>query len=272
MTPEITIAEMLKHQITHLDTHGYVVIEDTVDPAHVAILRDKMTEDLRALQARPNAPYNWNSGNVQQEPPPFPPYLFKDVLLNERVIAFTKAVLGPGVTNAFYSGNTAVKSTERQPVHADIGHIWTNIYAPPYAVVVNLLLVDTSAENGATEIWPGSHKDTSTSLHADIKVSQEKLDAWKAAGNGPVQLSVKAGTIVVRDIRLWHAGMPNHTDTPRPMIAMIHWAGWYAWKGSVNFPKGTEDFFKHPDLTTNANFVDGPIDYIGSPQAHEYEK
>ena len=47
-------------------------------------------------------------GNVQQDPPPFPPYLFRDVLLNDMVIAVTTAVLGTPVKNTMYGGNTAM--------------------------------------------------------------------------------------------------------------------------------------------------------------------
>jgi hypothetical protein len=29
------------------------------------------------------------------------------------------------------------------------------------------------------------------------------------------------GSIILRDLRLWHAGMPNRTDNPRVMLAQI---------------------------------------------------
>ena len=78
--------------------------------------------------------------------------------------------------------------------------------------------------------------------------------------------------VVIRDIRLWHAGMPNHSDAPRPMIAMIHYVAWWNEAEPIVFPKGTEDFFKHPDLTTNAVFVDGPIDYLHRHMAFDLKK
>src|SRR6266542_18936 len=87
---------------------GFVVLEGVIDVAHVAVLRERVLADLPQILAREDAPFNWHTGNVQQEPPPFPPYLFRDVLLNDRVIAVTKAELGAGVKNAYYSGNTAM--------------------------------------------------------------------------------------------------------------------------------------------------------------------
>ena len=87
-----------------LRTDGFVVIADVVDPAHLDVLHERMITDLAALQARPDAPYNWNAGNLQQDPPPFPPYLFADVLLNPFVIAVTSALLGPGLRTSCTAG------------------------------------------------------------------------------------------------------------------------------------------------------------------------
>jgi ectoine hydroxylase-related dioxygenase (phytanoyl-CoA dioxygenase family) len=251
---------------------GAVVLENVVSQNSIHVLREKMFADLQAFMARPDAPYNFNTGNVQQDPPPFPPYLFQDVLLNDLVIDVTEGVLGKGLTNSFYSGNTAVKSEQRQPVHADTGQLWSGMEhaSPAYCLVVNVPVVDMSATNGSTEIWLGTHKDTTVSIHDDIKVTSAALEKWRAV-TGPIQPSVKAGDVIIRDIRLWHAGMPNTTDTPRPMIAMIHSAGWYGYAGKLKFPKGTEEFFQHPRLRTLIEFVDGDIDYIAAPHAYDYD-
>jgi len=250
---------------------GFVALRNIVSAASVATLREKLIADVAALQARPDAPYNWNTGNIQQDPPPFPPYLFRDVLVNEMAVAVTHAVLGPGVKNAYYSGNTALRSEERQPVHVDVGHLWPDMEeaTPAFGLVVNLPLVDMSPENGSTEIWPGTHRDTTVSLHSPLTVPEAALARWRDRIT-PIQPVVSAGSLLIRDIRLWHAGMPNRTDTPRPMIAMIHWTGWYGYAETLRFPKGTEPIFAHPVLKTVAEFVERPIDYIQAPQAYAF--
>jgi hypothetical protein len=73
-------------------------------------------------------------------------------------------------------------------------------------------------------------------------------------------------------MRLWHAGMPNRTGAPRPLIAMVHVPGWLETGTPLTFPRGTEAFFEHPDLRTCARFVEGPIDHIHAPSAYEYQK
>jgi hypothetical protein len=105
----------------------------------------------------------------------------------------------------------------------------------------------------------------------DIKVPEAKLDAQRNICP-PFQPSARAGSVIIRDMRLWHAGMPNLTDTPRPMIAMIHWVSWWNAAQPMVFPKGTESFFEHPDLVSVVEFVDGPIDYLSRHKAYDFSK
>ncbi|MFN2233482.1 MAG: phytanoyl-CoA dioxygenase family protein [Anaerolineales bacterium] len=267
--------ERLDQAIRSVQEDGYVILENCVDREHAEILRDKILADTDTILARDDVPFNFNVGNIQQDPPPYHPYLFEDVLLNPFVIAITKSVLGSGLKNSFYSGNTALpKQGGRQPVHADSGQLWPNLEkaTPPYALVVNVLPVDVSPQNGSTEIWPGTHLDTTISYQSgDIKVPEDVLEARRKV-SPPLQATVPAGTVVIRDIRLWHAGMPNHSESPRPMIAMIHYVAWWNEAEPIVFPKGTEDFFKHPDLATHAVFVEEPIDYLHRHTAFDLKK
>jgi ectoine hydroxylase-related dioxygenase (phytanoyl-CoA dioxygenase family) len=267
----VMTSEHLSQAVRALHEDGFVVLQNVIETAHLDILREKMLEDVQALIRRPDAPFNWNTGNLQQDPPPFPPYLFRDVLLNEMAICVTHAILGPGVKNSFYSGNTALPGRSRQPVHADSGHLWRDLQTahPACSLVVNVPVVDMYPENGSTEIWPGTHLDTTIAYGQDIKVPAEALQRRRAV-SPPLQPTVQRGSILIRDIRLWHAGMPNLTDAPRPMIAMIHHAGWLETGSPLTFPKGTESFFEHPILRTCARFVEGPIDYLHASTAYEY--
>lgn len=263
--------EHLAAAVQAIEDEGFVALENAVALAHLDVLHERMLADIELLIRRPDAPFNWNVGNVQQDPPPFAPYLFADVLLNELVIDVTRALLGPGVKNFFYSGNTALPSDQRQPVHADTGHLWPRLAVahPPVQLVINIPTVDVSPENASTELWPGTHKDTTVTIDKDIKVPLDVLEARRALVP-PIQPTLPRGSVLIRDIRLWHAGMPNRTPHPRPMIAMIHVPSWFDTGTPLRFPKDTEAFFKHPRLRTNARFVDEPIDHISAPGAYEF--
>jgi hypothetical protein len=257
--------ERLQAALDALRVDGVVVLADVVDLEHIDALHERMVSDLVALQARPDAPYNWTAGNIQQDPPPFKPYLFADVLLNPQVIEVTSSILGPGLKNIMYSGNTALPSDARQPVHADAGHLWpAEILETPHPtaqLVVNVPTVDVSAENGATEIWLGTHRELTVGVGSDIEVPLDALERRREIAP-PIQPEIQRGSVVIRDIRLWHAGMPNHTDKPRPMIAMLHSSSWLEVGSPLEFPTGTETFFEHPLLTTAARFTGRPTDHI----------
>ena len=95
--------------------------------------------------------------------------------------------------------------------------------------------------NGSTEIWLGTHnaqgslQDGAHGDRASGRIKQEVMDKWRSSGRGAeCQPEIKKGSIVIRDLRLWHAGMPNRTGTQegeegqvRFMLAMIHFANWY---------------------------------------------
>lgn len=257
-----------------INRDGFVVLADVLDVTHLDVLHHKMLEDVEAIRARQDAPYNWNPGNVQQDPPPFPPYLFQDILLNDYVIAISQAVLGPKPHNCFYSGNTALPSEKRQPVHRDVGNQFTEDGKPMpcFALVVNVPVVDMTPQNGSTEIWPGTHVIAEQDRDwPNLEVPLALLEQRRKEVL-PFQPEVRRGSVLIRDIRLWHAGMPNLTSVPRPMIAMIHVASWFQKGifGTIKFPKGTENFFDYAELVTDAQFVEEPIDYLHHNAAFAY--
>jgi len=280
LTLEVTSAERaagaltearLQAAMTALREDGCLALEGVVKPAHLATIGERMQADLPAILAREDAPYNFNRGNVQQMPPPFPPYLFADVVANDLIVSITEAVLGPGVQNGFYSGNTALPGEFRQPVHVDSGQLWPGLtVAPPaYGMVVNLPVVDMSPENGAVELWPGTHRDTALSLAAESIVVPEAAQRRYRESAAPLQPTLACGGALIRDLRLWHRGMPNWTATARPMLAMIHYVRWWR-AGRLTFPRGTEAIFAHPRLRTAADFVEGPVEYLGHGRAYDY--
>ena len=222
-------AEHLSAATKAMREDGYVVLKDVVDKGHLDILRTKMLEDVAPILAREDAPFNFVSGNIQQDPPPFPPYLFRDVLVNDMVIAVTKEILGSGMKNAFYSGNTNLPGSTVQPVHTDSGNLWADLEYPhpAYAIVVNIPVVSMDEVNGSPEIWHGSHLDKTMHVHMEsIKVPPELLDQ-RRLNFPPIQPTVELGSVLIRDMRLWHRGMQNHSDQPRPMIALIHHPYWW---------------------------------------------
>lgn len=139
-------------------------------------------------------------------------------------------MLGPKPKWTFCSGNTALPPVEgtkpqRQPVHEDADFSYPT---HPFALVINVPLAKLTPENGSTEIWLGTHTNELSGLHvqdgahgerASGRIKQHLLETRRGR-NGHVQPVIEKGSIVIRDLRFWHAGMPNWTDEVRVMLAM----------------------------------------------------
>jgi hypothetical protein len=74
----------------------------------------------------------------------------------------------------------------------------------------NIPLVDFTAEKGALEVLPGSHRlPRADSLSVDLTDVENLF---------PVPLHLRRGDALLRDGNTLHRGTPNRTDEPRPML------------------------------------------------------
>jgi len=118
---------------------------------------------------------------------------------------------------------TADAPPQRQPVHSDADFAHPD---HPFALVVNVPLIDMKPENGSTEVWLGTHQDfgveAQEGAHGERTSGRirESLLEERFKTNPPTQPFVPKGSVIVRDLRLWHAGMPNRSQDIRVMLAM----------------------------------------------------
>ncbi|KXH42932.1 phytanoyl-CoA dioxygenase family protein [Colletotrichum nymphaeae SA-01] len=64
----------------HLHTDGLVVVADVVPHADLDALNAKMVQDALYLQSLGDkGPFNYNLGNLQQDPPPVAEYFHKSI-------------------------------------------------------------------------------------------------------------------------------------------------------------------------------------------------
>ncbi|KAK3672159.1 hypothetical protein LTR78_007912 [Recurvomyces mirabilis] len=228
----------LEKAIRSLHEDDLIVVSDVIPHAHLDQLNAKMVSDARTLQARgKDMPFNYNVGNIQQDPPPVKEYFESSIFLNPIASQITTSMLGPKPKWTFCSGNSAmppasVSPPQRQPVHADADFAHPT---HPFALVVNVPLIQFTPGNGSTEVWLGTHTGELSGLQiqegahgerASGRIQKPLLEQRRRA-RGPSQPVIEKGSIVIRDLRLWHAGMPNTTQDVRVMLAMIHFAPWY---------------------------------------------
>lgn len=279
-------ARNLEMAVRHIHRDGLVVIEDVVPHDEIDKLNTTMVQDAKALQdLGDEGPFNYNLGNLQQDAPPVAEHFYPSIFISELNLAcpslmsalttvdpiatqVTSAVLGPRPKWTFCSANSAMPallgaSPQRQPVHSDADFVHPD---HPFALVVNVPLVSMTPENGSTEVWLGTHKN-------DISV-QEGAHGERASGrikqdvleermhtSPPVQPQVKKGAVVVRDLRLWHAGMPNLSEEVRVMLAMIHFAPWY--RNPMRLRLGADVKPILEELEKHGKFgLEAPVDWV----------
>ncbi len=76
-------------------------------------------------------------------------------------------------------------------------------------MIVNVAVVDTVIENGATDVIPGTHKRF-------YKYTRFVLE--RTARNSR-RVLLNRGDALIRSSNVWHRGMTNRTAVPRPMLA-----------------------------------------------------
>lgn len=156
----------------------------------------------------------------------------------------------------------------RQPVHSDADFPFPD---HPFALVVNVPLVAMTPENGSTEIWLGTHKngvEAQEGAHGERASGRirESLLTERKEVCPPSQPFVKKGSVVIRDLRLWHAGMPNFSNKVRIMLAMIHFAPWYRNSMRLQFADDIKPVLEKLESEAQLG-LEIPVDWISREQA-----
>lgn len=254
-TGQLTPAK-LATAIQAMAEDGVVALRQAIAVEPVDQLGAKMLADLAQYAEL----YEIDNNFQGVRPPPFHPFLFAEIVFNEPAIAISRAILGPGATLTSYGANTAFVGSQTQIVHADAVPPQPDPHGPCTLLVINVPLVDMTEENGATIYWPGTHQDGR--LHSGNRFPTETMIAEWEAKRPAERVLAQRGDLVLRDMRVWHGGMPNHTQTHRPMLALVHRHEKPA-QGTFEAEAGSEDFWSsHPRLQSSPTFIPKPIDYL----------
>ena len=269
--------------------HGFVIVEGAVPHEPLAVLRRRMDEDTvellrycESIGGNPRA-----LGHLQQGPPVSSDLVFADVAMNAAVNEVCRALYGAEDAEAdarplltFYNGNTNCPGSVEQHLHMDGRHFTApgEPVATTTSVVVNIPPRPTSLYNGAIELWPGSHRihcvnDAGTGAGDAEGASIASLSAERRKAVAPVRPETEVGDVLIRDVRLWHRGVPNRSDRPRHMIALIvtkRVAG--APVQRLRFERGCEAALEGHGVDANADYVEEPIDYLIAPTRRIHER
>lgn len=235
--------ESLDIAVRTLNDSGMLILDGIYDPLWVEDLRQAFDDRLRREQAREGTPRvqsTSGSGHVQMQVPLEPPFSDPQIVAHRIVLQVLTAVLGEHPHCAYYNSNTTFPGSGYQTVHRDSRPLFGSEMAVPTPItglVMNLPLCDFNEENGSTQVWPGTH------LIVDDPANDTRtgLDA-RAEALASSRFNVPAGAIALRDLRVWHRGMPNNSQRSRAMLAVVYHRAWLGWRApSLQVPKSTWD-------------------------------
>ncbi|KKY21350.1 putative phytanoyldioxygenase family protein [Phaeomoniella chlamydospora] len=171
--------EIIAEAVAFLHKDGIVVLENVIDVSHIDTLNDILSKDVLEMISDPTRRFNFNkeARNIDTAPPPHRDLMFKDVWCNPFAAAICAGMLVPRPVIHYANGNTALKATGRQPVHSDCEFPHPQF---PFALVMNIYLIDASPENGVTEIWPGTHNCSTVDDHispTDLAIRSNLVEA-----------------------------------------------------------------------------------------------
>ena len=206
---------------------GYVALEDAFDLGFLREVRAEYETMLHAhLEGRGGLDAlegkTFGKNHVGFHPPLVAPLADSRIVAHPIAVQLMRELLGPDLQCGFYNTNTAMPGSGIQPVHRDTTPLFGVSFPVPHPVstlVLNVPLCDFDLENGSTEVWPGSH------LLVDLRPEDGKDLEARAADLPSARTNLKLGSLVLRDMRMFHRGMPNRSDSPRTMLALVYSRG-----------------------------------------------
>ncbi len=210
----------LKAAVKILRECGFLVMEDAISREWIKATRAACDDELNLYMERvtPEKRALMERTHVAMFPPVCSPFMDAVAIENPFAVQVSEALIGKDFFCTFYNTNTQWPHSGMQQVHRDFDHLFPGhpVALPIVQVIVNIPLIDFTIENGATEVWPGSH------LIVDENSEHAAAIEDRAAELPSVRTTVPAGSIILRDMRTWHRGMPNRTNDIRTMLAMIY--------------------------------------------------
>lgn len=188
-----------------LDTDGYMVIRGALDPEYCASAgREVIAEYERLISLG----WKFHGGGRRTGHLSFTPSLhgprITAMLREGGYFEAAERYVGTPLSVVHYVGNMNLPGSRLQEMHQD--------YPPAEEKIkFNVVLVDTTPANGATELVPRSQGDhyTYRTLHST------------GAAHTTQMLTGKPGDVVIRFGTLWHRGTVNSSAEPRPLFGLL---------------------------------------------------
>ena len=209
------------------DRRGYVMFDRVLSQAQVAEIRaalaPHLARDLKGRNDFEGEKTNRVYALLAKSP------VFAELAIHPLALAFAEAELGETcLLSAMLAINLHPGETV-QAWHTDDGGAKIPRPRPALGISAFWAIDDTTEQNGATEIIPGSHLWDGERIEGALR--QEDLASKGAPRESgertdSVKLAMPSGSLAITKGTLWHRGGANRSDRPRLIITPQYCAGW----------------------------------------------
>ncbi|MFE7064306.1 phytanoyl-CoA dioxygenase family protein [Sutcliffiella sp. NPDC057660] len=236
--------ETLAIAVEQVKANGYIVFDSVIPEEKITNIRNHFDPLFDEFIERKG--YNTGTNRAQMFLPFMEPFIDEDVICHPIATAVIDELLGKWNHCNYFASDTPMPGSDYQNAHCDIMPLFPElaIPLPVFSLVLNIPLVDVTEENGPLEVWPGgTHQNPDRANHdtLDNSVNPHMHIVRAAEHMYSEKVYMKAGSIVIRDIRMWHRGTPNRSDYRRTNLAMIFNRSWYGAGSSIDIPQETYD-------------------------------
>ena len=220
------------HEVTRLveqfDTAGFCVIPELLDEAQLERQRQALAPWVDAGPMGRNVFEGTRTHRIYAMLAKDP--VFAELVAHPVSLAWAEHFLGQSCLLSACLAIHLQPGESAQPWHTDDGH--TSLTPPHDLLGVSTFwaLDDTTVENGATEVLPGSHRWSETEFPGVLRDQDFATGADVAGDPGShpdaVKVIMPAGSLMIARGDLWHRGGANRSDTARCLITPQYCAGW----------------------------------------------
>ena len=214
--------------VEQFDTEGFCVIPELLDPAQLQRQREALAPWVDGGPMGRNVFEGTRTHRIYAMLAKDP--AFADLVAHPVSLAWAEHYLGQSCLLSACLAIHLQPGESAQPWHTDDGH--TSLTPPHDLLGVSTFwaLDDTTLENGATEVLPGSHRWSETEFPGVLR-DQDFATGEDVAGDpgshpDAVKVTMPAGSLMIARGDLWHRGGANRSDTARCLITPQYCAGW----------------------------------------------
>ncbi|HYP52037.1 MAG TPA: phytanoyl-CoA dioxygenase family protein [Pyrinomonadaceae bacterium] len=222
---------------------GFCVLPQHVPLATVETWREEFAPLLERHIEREGHLRNRGPARYYVTLPFVAPFADPAVYEDEDVLAVVFRLVGEDAVLHQLATDTPLAGSDYQDIHRDAPPLFpeTGRETPPFQLAVNFPLVDVTEENGPFETTRGTHMMSKEEGLRRIESGEVKIEP----------LLMRAGDVMIRDVRGLHRGTPNRTGVPRPMVVLGYSRRWLNRpEVSLRVPRAT-----HEGLSERARFL-----------------